>query len=85
MRAPQQPMFLARQTYRRRRLMDAARLLPFLGIGFFALPVLWEDGAETSEAVVYIFLAWAALIVLAALLARRLNRMPSDDDGGGES
>ena len=31
MTPPRQPPFLARKTYRRRRMMDAARMLPVLG------------------------------------------------------
>ncbi|TDK41225.1 hypothetical protein [Antarcticimicrobium luteum] len=64
-------VFLERQTYRRRRLMDAARLLPVLGALLFAVPLLWP-GAEdagtaapvpTSRAIRYIFVVWALLIL----------------------
>ena len=34
-------VFLERQSYRRRRLMDVARLLPILGAALFAVPLLW--------------------------------------------
>jgi len=64
-------VFLERQTYRRRRLMDAARLMPVLGALLFAVPLLWPaaddpGGAQpmpTSGAILYIFTVWAALIL----------------------
>lgn len=48
--APPPPVFLERQSYRRRRLMDAARLLPLLGALLFAVPLLWPtpDGAAVA-------------------------------------
>jgi hypothetical protein len=78
MREPIEPLFLARRTYRRRRLMDAARLLPWLGAFLFGLPLLWS-APETGAGLVYLFGAWAVLIVLSFALARRL----SDDPGSG--
>ena len=50
--APPPPVFLERQSYRRRRLMDAARLLPLLGALLFAVPLLWPapKGAVVAEA-----------------------------------
>ncbi len=68
-----EPLFLARETYRRRRLMDAARFLPFLGIFFFIVPALWADAAGTAGGKYYIFVAWIVLICLAFLLSRRLS------------
>ena len=64
-------VFLERQTYRRRRLMDAARLMPVLGALLFAVPLLWPaagdpGGAQpmsTSGAILYIFTVWAVLIL----------------------
>ncbi len=69
-------VFLERETYRRRRIMDAARLLPILGLALFALPLLWPTSEDTAEmgdpvpmsaAVLYIFGVWAFLIGLAFL------------------
>jgi hypothetical protein len=78
MREPIEPLFLARQTYRRRRLMDALGLLPWLGVFLFALPLLWR-APETAAGLLFLFGAWAVLIVLSFALARRLSR----DPGGG--
>lgn len=80
--APTRPsLFLERQSYRRRRLADAARLLPFLGAAMLALPLLWpdsDDGAEAlplSSAIFYIFICWGVLILVSLIfgfVARRL-------------
>lgn len=68
------PLFLARQGYRRRRLTDMARLMPMLGLALFLLPLL--DAAEGLDAatLVYLFLAWAGLILASALLSRHQLR-----------
>lgn len=66
------PVFLERQSYRRRRLSDAARLLPLLGVALLSVPLLWpaadDAGAgiaplPTSVAMSYLFSVWAALIL----------------------
>nr|WP_236545162.1 hypothetical protein [Tropicimonas marinistellae] len=53
--------------------MDAARLLPLLGAILMLLPMIWAPGEGTSSGVVYLFLVWAGLIVVAAYLERRLS------------
>nr|WP_294614957.1 hypothetical protein [uncultured Roseovarius sp.] len=40
MSAERGPVFLARRTYRRRRLADGARLLPVIGTVLFFIPLL---------------------------------------------
>ena len=81
------PLFLARRSYRRRRVMDAARLLPVVGGFLVALPILWRPaetpGGETAQGVVYLFTVWALLIVAALVLARRLAPALEDEDGSG--
>lgn len=79
MREPIEPLFLARRTYRRRRLMDAARLLPWLGAFLFGLPLLWSVPG-TAAGLLYLFGAWVVLIILSLVLARRL----SEDPGSGQ-
>ncbi|MEE4118008.1 MAG: hypothetical protein V2I65_03230 [Paracoccaceae bacterium] len=66
------PLFLHRETYRHRRVMDAARLLPLFGTALLLLPLLWAEDHATASGAVYLFLAWFGLIVAAGLLARRL-------------
>jgi hypothetical protein len=78
MRPPVEPLFLARRTYRRRRLMDALRLLPWLGAFLFGLPLLWGD-PTTAHGLLYLFAAWALLIVLSFALARRFAADPGTD------
>jgi hypothetical protein len=77
MKPPRQSLFVERRTYRLRRVMDAARILPVLGIVLFLLPLLWspEVGARRNLAVdaIYIFAIWLGLIVAARLLAPRLD------------
>ncbi len=86
------PLFLARSGYRSRRLSDAARALPVLGLFLLLVPVLWSQdgrpGASTATIGVYLFIIWALLIAVAALLAPRLpltetERAKPDKDGKG--
>ena len=77
-----EPLFLARQTYRRRRLMDALRLLPWLGVFLFGLPLLWSAPA-TGAGLIYIFGAWAVLIVLSFALVHRFSDDPESGPGSG--
>lgn len=68
--------FLARRAYRRRRLLDAARLMPAFGTALFLLPVLWisvESPGDTATGFVYVFAVWLLLIVLGAVIARRIS------------
>jgi len=71
---PPEPIFLARETYRRRRLIDAMRLLPVLGIGFFMVPMLDAGHRATAPGGIYVFAVWFLLIVAAAVLTRGLAR-----------
>lgn len=75
------PLFLAKGVYRRRRLRDAARLLPIFGLFLLMLPLLWgeADGKGADRIVVYVLAAWALLIALAAYLAPSLARSETDD------
>ncbi len=87
MNRPEDPLFLTRSTYRRRRLMDAARLYPMIGGVLFVLPVLWASGSGTAAGVLYLFGVWALLIAGTAALSRRLpsqgeGEIPEDGEGG---
>lgn len=89
MKEPGQPLFLARQTYRERRLMDVARLLPILGILLLLLPLFWagpaHEGTATSRGVIYLFSVWIGLIAIAAILSRRLERLAQSGNGDEDS
>lgn len=73
-----QPLYLARRMYRRRRLIDAARLLPFAGMVLFAVAMFWtpsvQPEAATARQGLYLFGVWGLLIIGAWALARRLGR-----------
>ena len=73
MKSVPEPLFLARESYRRRRLMDAARVLPVLGVLMFLVPVLWGGGSRTTSAMLYLFAVWALLILAALGIARALS------------
>lgn len=81
-----------RQTYRRRRLMDIARLLPVLGALLLALPLLWpeasthpaaRDGVSMSTAIIYVFAVWAGLIGACFAFSLAVQRWADHWTGGG--
>lgn len=83
-------VFLERPTYRRRRLMDAARLLPVLGALLLAVPLLWPrasvpDPSATpvamSVAITYVFAVWLILIVMGAVFGFFVRSEPDRDQG----
>lgn len=97
--APGRPqIFLQPDTYRRRRLIDAVRLLPIFGGFLLIVPMLLVPEGETNAtgpALIYLFGLWTLLIVLAAMIAKRLQgysrgtgtqqtgeRTGAEDDGG---
>lgn len=92
MRRPRPPLFLARAVYRIRRLRDAARLLPVVGLFLMLMPLLWsgergEDGGEDGGgggAVVFVFVVWALMIAGAALLAPALEQPDEADPAPGD-
>jgi hypothetical protein len=84
MKPGRERLFLERVTYRRRRLMDAARVLPYLGGFLFLAPILFAPKASTVAGFGYIFGIWLALIVVAGVIASRLaggRSGDSSDDG----
>ena len=78
------PLFLARQSYRRRRLIDASRHVPLFGAVIMLIPLLWTEPGSGSLAVrgLFLFAAWGVLVVVSAGLARLLA-VTSDGSGGG--
>lgn len=83
MRRPRRPLFLARAPYRRRRLRDAARLLPVFGMFLWLLPLLWAPEARlslSSADVIYLFAVWLVLILLAAAFASGLRGGEAAED-----
>lgn len=85
------PIFLERRSYRMRRMMDAVRLLPLLGLALWMVPLMWpmpqEGGVEptpTSSALIYLFGVWTVLVLAGWLLWRRIRVGQDDGDGDGE-
>lgn len=88
------PIFLERRSYRRRRMMDALRLLPVLGLFLWMVPLFWPtagDGPEASApmamstAIVYVFGVWLLLILSAFSLWFVLRARPdAGEDAKGE-
>lgn len=74
MKRPRPQLFVERDIYRRRRLLDAARVLPVLGFLLLLLPVLWARTGAMGIAgeTIYVFVLWGLLIVATALLSRAL-------------
>lgn len=71
--------FLERETYRRARLEDAARLLPILGLLMFISPIAIQSAhigarGHTVGWLVFFMVVWLGLIGLAALMSRALRR-----------
>ena len=77
----QQSLFPERQSYRRRRLVDVARLLPFLGAAMLALPLLWPDTSDGANAkslssvMFYIFACWGVLILISVIFGFATRRI----------
>ena len=82
MLTPREPVFLARDTYRRRRLVDGLRVLPVVGLLLFLSPLVGGAGyvRETAGSGVFIFAVWFALIVATGVLGRLLAGAPNGSD-----
>jgi hypothetical protein len=76
-------LFLARASYRRRRLRDAARILPLVGAILLLFPLLWTPEARVSLSsgdVIYFFAVWVILIGFAAAFAPGLRRSETTEE-----
>jgi hypothetical protein len=76
------PLFLERQSYRGRRLIDFLRILPVIGVFLWSVPLLWPTGKESSvsisEAILYVFGVWFLMVFGSALIAFFLHRTGLD-------
>lgn len=71
-------LFVPRELYRRRRLVDASRALPILGLMLWFLPLLWtipDEPMRASSVLVYLFVVWIALVVTVAALIYAHGRL----------
>ncbi|WP_223422864.1 hypothetical protein [Tateyamaria pelophila] len=83
MKPPSKPaIFLERSGYRQRRMMDALRVLPVLGVFLWMFPLFWPTGpaehgiaepVKMSSAVIYVFGVWVLLIAMSFGLRRILR------------
>lgn len=77
MRGPRSSVFLERQTYRRRRLIDWIKILPLIGLVLWLVPLLWpvegEARVSSAGAIIYLFAVWFVLVVGKAVSARALR------------
>lgn len=79
-RRAQPSIFLERRSYRQRRMMDALRVLPVVGVLLWMLPLFWPtdpgDGGtvDASVAVIYVFSVWAVLILASLALSLVLRQ-----------
>lgn len=79
------PLFLQRRSYRFRRMMDALRFLPFVGLALWMVPLLWPNAQDAgamplSTALLYIFGIWFLLVLAAWVLWRRTRETAGKDD-----
>jgi hypothetical protein len=76
------PLFLERQSYRGRRLLDFLRILPVIGVFLWSVPLLWPSGPDssvrTSEAIFYIFGVWFFMVLVCAAVSVYLRRSGID-------
>lgn len=76
---PDRPLFLERASFRRRRLGDAARVLPVLAAVLVLVPVWWvPEQVSFAAGAVWLFGLWAALIGAIWVLHRALHRADAE-------
>lgn len=86
MRGPnsQMPLYLARASYRQRRLRDVVRVLPIVAFVAWILPVMSGLVPATSAVGLYIFAGWIVLIVASALVTASLRPDTNSPAGADE-
>lgn len=87
---PEGRLFLERQSYRRRRMMDAVRTLPLLcAVLWLMVPTMWpnapagETETALSSAIWYLFVIWVLAITASFALWRRIRN--HDDASASKS
>jgi hypothetical protein len=85
---PEARLFLERRSYRRRRMMDAVRMLPLVcTLLWLVVPTMWPNGLQDdtqtalSSALWYLFMIWILAIAATFALWRRIRRY----EGTGEA
>ena len=84
-------LFLERRSYRERRMMDAVRIMPVVGLVLWMVPLLWPvepvpgevaEGTSMSGALWYLFAVWTGLILacFALWMHTRQTAVPDKPD-----
>ncbi|MFT4015266.1 MAG: hypothetical protein QM682_18130 [Paracoccus sp. (in: a-proteobacteria)] len=74
-------LFLGRNAYRRRRMIEATRILPLVFALAVLLPPIWMPQRFSFGAgVLWLALGWLATILITALLHRAIGRAPPDEE-----
>lgn len=84
---PNSKIFLKRSGYRQRRIRDAAKLLPVVGLFILLVPLFEGREAQTSssDVLIYLFTAWGILAGLAGLLSLWLKSdVPAPEEKTGD-
>lgn len=71
------PALAERRAYQRRRLVDAARGVPLIGVLLWWIPLLWaipQEPLPASKGLIYIFSVWAGLVFFTWALVFALRR-----------
>ncbi len=74
------PVYLARRSYRQRRIRDAARMMPLAGAVLWLLPVFYV-APVTSGTGLFIFGIWMLLILVAGAISAKIHLGPDEIDG----
>lgn len=74
-RVPPKPLYLARSSYRQRRLRDTARMLPIAGAILWIMPLV-VGAPRTGTTGIYLFFVWLILIIIAAGISAKLRDEP---------
>ncbi|WP_298862350.1 hypothetical protein [uncultured Sulfitobacter sp.] len=89
---PEARLFLERRSYRRRRMMDAVRILPLLcTLLWLVVPLMWPNGSEgsaqtaLSTVIWYLFVVWMLAIMASFALWRRIRRSDTAGDEPAET
>ena len=77
---PEARLFLERKSYRRRRMMDAMRMLPLVcAVLWVVVPTMWPNDTNgmghtaLSSAIWYLFVIWLLAIAASFALWRRIR------------
>lgn len=82
MRPSSGQVFLERSNYKMRRIVDAMRILPFVGVFLWVIPLFWTDETKThltSTTMLYIFGVWMSLVLVNFVLSYFLGRSNTAD------